>query len=450
MTRDRFQLLFRRVRIFDAALITAPTRPTPGGRGRDPRKSRMPKVYKQINEWSAHIQETGDRFLRPGSDITVDEAMVRFTGRSMETTTIPTKPIPQGFKLVVTSLLALLPLANYHAFLDNLFASVKLFRALRDQKIGATGTCRKDGGIDKTLVAEKETEGRGIPLGQPHPISTADGQVNQFTWKDNALVLFLTTVFDETSEVVRNRRRPAGNTAAKKAAREVFSWVAANTCGDSGVGGFRAHVVRSVAFNEKGFILSTILASLSARTSEFLTLTVHVPVLSLALLACQGLGHTITTEDVPILWEIDVSMANPNVSTTSFAVMSSTPDGCRFLNFAAALIAFVKNEDGAKALALLMAAPVSDTEQRVPSSAHLTMILEALVKYLPQNRNEDLASRYSAAARHQSDPEAVDTASWIRGWVVRNHNNTHDIIQDDISALRRQIGAFQHWCLRPE
>ncbi|KAJ0168052.1 PiggyBac transposable element-derived protein 4 [Colletotrichum tanaceti] len=269
MTRDRFQLLFRRVRIFDAALITAPTRPTRGGRGRDPRGSRMPKVYKQVNEWSAHIQETGDRFLRPGSDLTVDEAMVRFTGRSMETTTIPTKPIPQGFKvwvlaqkgyclrwlwhvhgdgpyglvpqarpaagdqaarktaltptqLVVTSLLALLPLATYHVFLDNLFASVKLFRALRDQKIGATGTCRKDGGIDKTLVAEKETEGRGIPWGQLHAISTADRQVNQFTWKDNALVLFLTTVFDETSEVVRNRRRPAGNTAAKKAAWEVF------------------------------------------------------------------------------------------------------------------------------------------------------------------------------------------------------------------------------------
>ncbi|KAI3528196.1 hypothetical protein CABS02_15177 [Colletotrichum abscissum] len=149
--------------------------------------------------------------------------MVRFTGRSMETTTIPTKPIPQGFKLVVTSLLALLPLATYHVFLDNLFASVKLFRALRDPKIGATGTCRKDGGIDKTLVAERETEGKGIPLGQLHPIPTADGQVKQFTWKDNALVLFLTTVFDETSEVVRNRRRPAGNTAAKKAAREVFS-----------------------------------------------------------------------------------------------------------------------------------------------------------------------------------------------------------------------------------
>ncbi|KAK0369360.1 hypothetical protein CLIM01_13289 [Colletotrichum limetticola] len=170
---------------------------------------------------------------------------------------------------------------------------------------------------------------------------------------------------------------------------------------------------------------------------------------ALALLACQGFGSTITTEDVPMLWEIDVSIANPNVPTTIFAVMSSTPDGRRFLSLAAALIAFLKNEDGAKALALLMAASVSDPEQRVPSSAHLKMILEALVKYLPQKRNKNLASRYSAAARHHSDPEAVDLASWIQDWVARNQN-THDITQEDILALRRQIKAFLDWCQRPE
>ncbi|KAI3530629.1 hypothetical protein CABS01_16673 [Colletotrichum abscissum] len=164
-----------------------------------------------------------------------------------------------------------------------------------------------------------------------------------------------------------------------------------------------------------------------------------------ALLACQGFGCTVATEGIPILWEIDVSIANSDALKTSFAVMSSTPDGCRFLNFAAALIAFVKNEDGAKALALLMAASVSDPEQRVPSSADLTMILEALVKYLPLKRNKDLASQYSAAARHHSDPEAVDLASWIKGWVVRNHNNTHDT-----SAFRRRIKAFLDWCQRPE
>ncbi|KAF6806132.1 hypothetical protein CSOJ01_09060 [Colletotrichum sojae] len=191
----------------------------------------MPKVYRQVNGWSAHIQETGESFYTPGTGLTVDKAMVRFTGRSMETTTLPNKPTPVGFKVwvlaqkgyclrslwhvhvpqarqawgnieakkaaltptqrVVTTLVVLLPAAGYHVFLDNLFASVKLFRALRRQNIGASGTCRKNG-------------------------------INQFTWKGNALVLFLTTVFRETSEVLRLRRRPTGDSAAKKEARRAF------------------------------------------------------------------------------------------------------------------------------------------------------------------------------------------------------------------------------------
>ncbi|EXF86251.1 hypothetical protein CFIO01_02310 [Colletotrichum fioriniae PJ7] len=169
-----------------------------------------------------------------------------------------------------------------------------------------------------------------------------------------------------------------------------------------------------------------------------------------AILACQGFGCTVATEDIPILWEIDVSIANSNDTTTSFAVMSSTPDGRRFLNFAAALIAFLSNEDGAKALALLMAASVSNPQQRVPSSAHLTMVLKVLFQHLPQKRVNELGSQYSAAERHESDPEAVDLASWIQDWVARYHSNTHDIIQDDISALRRQIETFLDWCQRLE
>ncbi|KAF6785186.1 hypothetical protein CMUS01_16578 [Colletotrichum musicola] len=117
---------------------------------------------------------------------------------------------------VVTTLVALLPAAGYHVFLDNLFASVKLFRALRRQNIGATGTCRKNGGIDEILVDEKEEEGKGIPCGEVHCIPTKDGE------KDNTLVLFLITVFRETSEVLRLRRRPTGDSAAKKEARQAF------------------------------------------------------------------------------------------------------------------------------------------------------------------------------------------------------------------------------------
>ncbi|KAK1954727.1 hypothetical protein LY78DRAFT_686727 [Colletotrichum sublineola] len=89
MTRDRFQILFRRLRIFNPSdFQPGPARP-----------NQMPDVYRKVSEWSAHIQETGDSFYSAGAEVTVDEAMVWFMGRSKETTTIPTKPITTGFKI---------------------------------------------------------------------------------------------------------------------------------------------------------------------------------------------------------------------------------------------------------------------------------------------------------------------------------------------------------------
>lgn len=46
--------------------------------------------------------------------------------------------------------------------------------------------------------------------------------VNQFTWKDNVLVLFLSTVFEGHETITRKRRRPATNTATARNARLVF------------------------------------------------------------------------------------------------------------------------------------------------------------------------------------------------------------------------------------
>ncbi|TKW57209.1 hypothetical protein CTA1_2255 [Colletotrichum tanaceti] len=92
MSRDRFQLLCQRLRIFDASGFDT-SAPGPV----DP----MSATYRKVNEWSAHIQEAGESFFTTGSDLTVDKAMVRFTGRSRETTTIPIKPIPTGFKVWV-------------------------------------------------------------------------------------------------------------------------------------------------------------------------------------------------------------------------------------------------------------------------------------------------------------------------------------------------------------
>ena len=63
MSRNRFQLLYRRFCVWD-------TMDPPQG------------VFNEINNWSNHLQETSVRYWNPASEVSVDEAMVRYTGRA--------------------------------------------------------------------------------------------------------------------------------------------------------------------------------------------------------------------------------------------------------------------------------------------------------------------------------------------------------------------------------
>jgi hypothetical protein len=53
----------------------------------------------QRNRPPNHIQHISTTFFKPGTAIAIDECMVRFLGRSLETTTVPSKPISTGFKV---------------------------------------------------------------------------------------------------------------------------------------------------------------------------------------------------------------------------------------------------------------------------------------------------------------------------------------------------------------
>ncbi|KAG6996460.1 PiggyBac transposable element-derived protein 4 [Fusarium oxysporum f. sp. conglutinans] len=99
---------------------------------------------------------------------------------------------------VVISLINMLPPAVYHVFMDNLFSSSDLFLSLRQHGHGATGTARANCGIYKDLAVSKNKDklGKsGYEFNEIRVIPTADNQVNQIAWKDNALVLFMSTVF---------------------------------------------------------------------------------------------------------------------------------------------------------------------------------------------------------------------------------------------------------------
>lgn len=139
----------------------------------------------------SHIHDASKKYYTPGTNVSVDEMMVRFSGRSMHTVHMKNKLIPEGFKILslcdsgytytfiptsrvaptqvtrvegltqtgntVNHLVQRLPYSwlSFNVYMDNYFSSVKLFQHLRNIGIGACGTARRQAGIPKELQVDK-------------------------------------------------------------------------------------------------------------------------------------------------------------------------------------------------------------------------------------------------------------------------------------------------------
>ena len=112
---------------------------------------------------------------------------------------LPKKP-PKGLnptQAVVPYLLQQLPpQQKYHVWLDNLFTSHNLLVHLREQGWGAAGTCKANSGVHKSLIEIKKKEQTKdiYPWGYMAKEISPDSKVIQFGVKDNAFVLFQSTI----------------------------------------------------------------------------------------------------------------------------------------------------------------------------------------------------------------------------------------------------------------
>ncbi|KAK4067110.1 uncharacterized protein Triagg1_7838 [Trichoderma aggressivum f. europaeum] len=226
MSHERFQQILRRIRIFDPTTIAI---------------AAAGKSFKRVEQWSRHIQASSTALWTPGTNIAVDECMIRYTGRSRETTIwefyVPPSLIPSKRKrgtegpdalaptqAVVFSLVNRLESASYHVFMDNLFSTPLLFRLLRDQGHAATGTLRTNYCASKALIAAKNEDRKGKcwPWGQLVAEPTENGLVNQIAWKDNTLVLFLSTAHQGDEFHQRIRKRPKATQPHTQPIRLIF------------------------------------------------------------------------------------------------------------------------------------------------------------------------------------------------------------------------------------
>ena len=204
-------------------------------------------------------------------------------GRSKEIVNIPSKPTPKGFKIWVLANAGYILDWLYHAkgdqlrpvdlddfwtdelkfsktqavvldlvtqegisnnfqhviWLDNLFTSARLLRQLKQEGFGTAGTVRtskttrekieekdqtilkeQNRGLNPLLSLLKLDYNAQIPWGQLYLAS--DGEVLQAAWKDQNVVLFMSTVPTGMESILRNRRRPAKSATNSRTSREVF------------------------------------------------------------------------------------------------------------------------------------------------------------------------------------------------------------------------------------
>lgn len=226
------------------------------------------KVCPQLEPLDSYLKARAQQLWIPGTNLAVDECMTRFTGRSSSTVTLPSKPIPKGYKTwalgdhgyllnwmfhrketgpvgldrqylrpingryrlppsqaVVVQLARILPPNKHVLWIDNLFTTTDLLLTLREYGIGAAGTCKKSlsTGIARELVEMREKGKKlQLPWGTFKSIVTNDGNIRQLGWQDQAFVLFLTTINVGDKSVMVNRKRPSNTSTSARITQVPF------------------------------------------------------------------------------------------------------------------------------------------------------------------------------------------------------------------------------------
>ena len=174
----------------------------------------------------------------PSSNISIDEMIARFSGRSAHTVRIKNKPTPEGYKILslcdagytfaffftsrihqheiqkipnlskvgneVYHLVSQLPKNKaFNIYMDNYFSSIRLFKYLREKNIGACGTVRKNSAnFPQILKTDKKLEWDTLS-------GVVVDDVLAILWMDNGPVMMLSTIHQingDENQIERIRR----------------------------------------------------------------------------------------------------------------------------------------------------------------------------------------------------------------------------------------------------
>ena len=226
--RDRFMDIWRFLHFVDNSTLNNDRT--------DPAFDRLRKVRPIIDIISKQCQA----IYSPHRELSIDEAMIKFKGRSSMKQYMPKKPTKRGFKVwvrsdsyngyvcdyefytgkqnniadiglggnVVTRLTRDLVGKFYHVFADNFFSSIPLFQNLLKDGIYATGTLRSNRKqFPKDLKPYLKS---GLPQRGFH-LFRQNGNTVVFLWQDTKPVLVTSTVHNPEDTITVQRKQQNGN-----------------------------------------------------------------------------------------------------------------------------------------------------------------------------------------------------------------------------------------------
>ena len=186
------------------------------------------------------LQWASQQYRLPSTNITLDEAMIRCTGRSKDITKMKGKPIEVGYKFhyladhgyvwlchpysgssgidpvpspsppipglghaqstasMAYFMATQLPYRDhsFNLYCDNFYTSLGLFSALRDIGIGACGTARANTKDfpSQLNVPKKSAQAKQLEYNMRSGVISAEGGVATLLWNDNGPVTMMTTL----------------------------------------------------------------------------------------------------------------------------------------------------------------------------------------------------------------------------------------------------------------
>lgn len=238
MTRQRFMKLLGNLHINDNS--------TAAPRG-DPQYDRLHKIRPLLTEMNKHFQTEAVS----SSSQSIDEAMIRFKGRSAIRQYMPMKPTKRGFKVwvradaktgyiyqfdlytgkegdsrsgrglgprVVKHLTESLKNTNTHVTFDNFFTSVQLMEDLHENKIFATGTVRSDRLQLPTLAKVKTPMERGVSKWLTR------NNIGYVKWMDTKAVHVVSTAFSPSEKLQAQRTQKDGTSLTVTCPRSIVEY----------------------------------------------------------------------------------------------------------------------------------------------------------------------------------------------------------------------------------